>query len=215
MDLKEADVIAVCSTYRTIAKKLMHDADALAGSRDLVRLTAAASTMEWAAGDLAKAAGISLPDSGATATEPEPKLPSNIVCLETAKLGAQLAIDLTDLYRAHVEPAPAGRQPERMAYVQAMDEGAARRRIALVLSAIEFVEKDEAAERISDCQSATRLIKQGVSQDRSQRLFEVGQKNGVPEFVRYPLFFLRDPAALALKWAEITRERLLRTGDVT
>jgi hypothetical protein len=192
----------------------MREADALAGARDLVRLTATATALEWAAGDLATAAAVALPNGNQAANEPEEKPHSTIVRLEPLRLARQFTIDLSSLHRAHVEPAPGRPQPERMAYVESLDEETARRKIASVLAAIEYIKVDEAAERISNCQSAQTVIKEGVSEDRLLRLFEIARKGDrVTEFVREPLFLIRQPAALALKWASIPREYLVRAGD--
>lgn len=214
MDMREADVIALCVRFRTRATKLMREADALAGARDLVRLTATATTLEWAAGDLATAASVAIPDTNRVPDEPETKSHSTVVCLERPRFARQFTIDLSSLHRAHVEPAPDRRQPERMAYVESLDEESARRKIATFLAALEYIKFEEAAERVSNCQSAHAVIKEGVSEDRLLRLFEVA-RNGdkVTEFVREPLFLLRRTAPLALKWASIPQDYLVPTGD--
>lgn len=204
MHLQEAEIVSLCERFRTRAKRFMRDADALAGARDLVRLSAAASTLEWAAGDLAMAAGISLPDV-ATETENSEASPlSKVVHLESPSSAGMPTIDVSRLHRAHVEPCPNNYYPERMAYVEAMDEEAARLRVAEVVAALELIRIGDAKERVSDCRRATDLIKEGVSEDRILRLFEVARDgNRITAFAGEPLFLVRRPAALILKWASI------------
>jgi hypothetical protein len=69
-------------------------------------------------------------------------------------------------HRAHIEPCPNNYYPERMAYVEAMDEDAARLRVAEVVAALELIRIGDAKERVSNCRRATDLIKEGVSEDR-------------------------------------------------
>lgn len=129
-------------------------------------------------------------------------------CLEdTLRASGVPAIDLSRVHRAHIEPCPNNYFPERMAYVDAMDEDSARRRVAEVVAASELIRIEDAKERVSDCRRATDLIKDGVSEDRILRLFEVARDGDrASVFVDEPLFLVRRPAALILKWASIRRD---------
>jgi hypothetical protein len=207
MPLQEADIASLCVRFRTRAKKFMREADALAGARDLVRLSTTASTLEWAAGDLASAAGIPLPDIDPNAGNLETSPSSKVVQLKGPLSVAVSTIDVARIHRAHVEPCQNNYYPQRMAYVEAMDEDSARRRVAEVVAALELIRIEDARERVSDCRRATDLIKEGVSEDRLLRLFEVARDGDrVTAFVSEPLFLVRRPAALILKWASIPRE---------
>jgi len=208
MDLQETAIVAVCMRFRTRAKKLMREADELAGARDLVRLTASATTLEWAAGDLAILAGISLPDASPEGEDTTARALSKVVHLEPRRMATASAIDLSRIYRAHVEADPGSFSLERMAYIEsALGEDSARQRLVAILSAWEFVKPEEMAERVSNCQSARQVIKEGVSEDRELRLFEAARSGDkVTAFVREPLFLLREPAALIRKWASIPWE---------
>jgi hypothetical protein len=187
----------------------MQEADALAGARDLVRLSTTASTLEWAAGDLAAAAGIPLPDVELHVENLEASPPSKVVNLKNST-GNVPTIDVSRLHRAHIERCPNNYYPERTAYVEAMDEDSARRRVAEILAALELIRIEDARERVSDCQRAADLIKEGVSEDRILRLFEVSRDGDrATSFVAEPLFLVRRPAALILKWASIPRERVV------
>lgn len=209
MSLQEAEIAALCVRFRARAKKFMREADALAGARDLVRLSTTASTLEWAAGDLAAAAGIPLPDVELPGENPEGSPSSKVVHLKSP-MGNVPTLDVSRLHRAHIEPCPNNYYPERMAYVEAMDEDSARRRVVEVLAALELIRIEDARERVSDCRRATDLIKEGVSEDRMLRLFEVARDGDrAISFVAEPVFLVRRPAALILKWASIPRDRMV------
>ena len=191
----------------------MGEADVLAGARDLVRLSTAASTLEWAAGDLAAAAGIPLPDIAANVENLEASPPPKVVHLKSPPSVGVPNIDVSRLHRAHIEPCPNNYYPERVVYVEAMDEDSARRRVVEILAALELIRIEDAKGRVSDCRRATDLIKEGVSEDRILRLFEVARDGDrVSAFVDEPLFLVRRPAALILKWASIRRDG---SGDAT
>ena len=201
-----SQIESLCVRFRSRAKKFMREADALAGARDLIRLSATASMLEWAAGDLAAAAGIPLPDVEPHVENLEERPTPNVVHLKSPPAVGMPTIDVSRLHRAHIEPCPNNYYPERMAYVEAMDEEAARRRVAEVVAAIEVIRIEDARERVSNCQRATDLIKQGVSEDRIVRLFEVARDGDrITAFVDEPLFLVRRPALLILKWASIPR----------
>jgi hypothetical protein len=96
-----------------------------------------------------------------------------------------------------------------MAYIESIDEDSARRRIVAILAAWEFLKPQDAEERVSNCQSARDIIKEGISEDREMRLFEVARSaTAVTAFVREPLFLLQAPGALIRKWASIPQEDL-------
>ena len=191
MPLQEAEIASLCVRFRTRAKKFMREADALAGARDLVRLSTTASTLEWAAGDLAAAAGIPLPDSEPHVENMEASLPAKVVHLKSLLSVGVPTIDVSRLHRAHIEPCPNNYYPERMAYVEAMDEDSARLRVAEVVAALELIRIEDAKERVSDCRRATDLIKEGVSADRMLRLFEVARDGDrVTAIVSEPLFLV-------------------------
>jgi hypothetical protein len=182
----------------------------LAGARDLVRLTATANTLEWAAGDLATLAGIDLPDCNSGPEKLLARPSSSVVHFESRRLVSASSIDFSRLYRAHVEADhPDSHRPERMAYIESIDEDSARRRIVAILAAWEFLKPQDAEERVSNCQSARDIIKEGISEDREMRLFEVARSaTRVTAFVREPLFLLQAPGALIRKWASIPQEDL-------
>lgn len=207
MQIQESDIVTLCRKFRSSGRRYMTEANALAGARDLIRLTATATTLEWAASELATVACIPLPEiSEETKTVPSPSEKIVELPLDRDKSTRGIAaIDISRLFRAHIEPDPErAHYPERWAFFEGYDDDYARRRIASILAAAEMIRPQEAAERVSACQSARDLIKQGLSDDRELRLFEVARlDNRVTKFVQQPLFILAEPAALIRKWASI------------
>src|SRR6267143_1300175 len=61
VSLNETEITALCERFRVRAETFRCEAVASARSGDIVRLTAMASTLEWAARELYFSAGISLP----------------------------------------------------------------------------------------------------------------------------------------------------------
>jgi hypothetical protein len=202
--MKEHEIAALSMRFRSRARKLRGDVEALAGALDIVRLSAAISTWEWAAEDLEALAGIPLPDVNRRPEYLDTKAASNVVHLKTPTSSGVPTIDVSRLHRARVEPSPNYDYPERLVFVEAMDDDNARFRTAVTVAALEFIKLEEAEERVSCCQSARDLFKVGASEDRMLRLFEVTRNGGsVTAFVREPYFLVERPAALILKWASI------------
>jgi hypothetical protein len=219
MNLQEPVVAALCGHWRDRAKVVMRDADTLSGARDQIRLTAIATTLEGAAGELAAAARIALPLDGPKDIVPAATAHPNVVQLKSAgpvpsgstgeKRIELQHIDLNRLFRAHVEPLYKS-SPERFAYVDASDSGMACHRIAKALAGLEYAEVADVAERISDCQSAKVLIREGVSEDRVLRIFELTRSvNRIAGYVKEPLFLLDAPAVLIWKWASLPWDKVL------
>src|SRR5690242_11394385 len=115
MQLQENEIAAVCGKWRDRAKVVMRDADTLSGARDQIRLTAIATTLEGVAGELATAAGIALPlgggspDAVSDVTAQQKVVPLKAAGSAPTSSGAGKPmelrhLDLTRLFRAHVEP---------------------------------------------------------------------------------------------------------------
>lgn len=109
-------------------------------------------------------------------------------------------IDLSDLYRASVEPLD-WRGSLRMVFVEASSERDARLKVAAVLAILEYRSITEAESRVYNVKSARHCLDDGSSADLERRMFEVGRRGLA--FVRQPIFLLREPAALTRKWAQI------------
>ena len=106
------------------------------------------------------------------------------------------------LYRAHIGAA-ASSDPERTAFVEAASHGAAIRKIANAVAALELRLPESVQERIYNVLSATELIEEGGSADIEARLFEAGWSGTAPYFVDEPLF-LGTPPGLIRKWASLS-----------
>ena len=219
MNLQEPVIAALCGVWRDRAKVVMRDADALSGARDQIRLTAIATTLEGAAGELASVARIELPLDGPKDIVSVATAHPNVVQLKSAgpvptgsgseKQIELQHIDLGRLFRAHVEPLHKS-SPERFAYVDASDGDMARHRIAKTLAGLEYAEAADVAERISDCQSAKALIREGISEERVLRIFELTRSgNRVTRYVKEPLFLLDAPAVLMWKWASLPWDKVV------
>ena len=113
-------------------------------------------------------------------------------------------IDITRLYRAFVSPSEF-RDQERTVFVEAFSRETAIRKIAAVVSALEYGATDESVrERVYNCTSAVELAEEGVSEDHALRLYETGWcASEVISWVDQPLFLVREPAALIRAWARI------------
>ena len=114
------------------------------------------------------------------------------------------ALNLTRVYRAHVQPAD-WPSAERTAFIEASSHHAAVRKIAVVVAALEYRSPDPVEERIYNCKGAEECIEEGLSADLELRLFEIGWNGHEPiAFVEHPLFLLDECVALIRKWAAIT-----------
>jgi hypothetical protein len=152
MQIQETDIVALCRKFRSSGRRYMTEANALAGARDLIRLTATATTLEWAASELATVACIPLPEiSEEIKTAPRPS--QTIVELPLSRdrptRGIE-SIDISRLFRAHIEPDPErAHYPERWAFFEGYDDDYARRRIASIVAAAEMIRRQE-CQRQSD-----------------------------------------------------------------
>lgn len=220
MQILETDIVNLCRKFRSCGKRYMTEADSLAGARDLIRLTATATTLEWAAAELATLACVPLPGTdgdeivSVIATNASPAIVEFSRRRDTSVRG-QSSIDISHLYRAHIEPDPERTHcPDRWAFIEGYDDDYARRRLAAIVAAAELIRPHEAEERVSICQSARNLIKEGVSHDRELRLFEVLRLGDrVTSFVQQPLFIVPSPAALIRKWASIPHSDVTTQED--
>jgi len=109
-------------------------------------------------------------------------------------------IDLSDMYRASVEPID-WRCSVRMVFIEASSERDARMKVAGVVAILEHRSMAEAVSRVYNVKSARQCIDEGSSVDPELRMFEVGR--GGLAWVRQPIFLLREPASLTRKWLQI------------
>jgi hypothetical protein len=109
-------------------------------------------------------------------------------------------IDLSDMYRASVEPID-WRGSVRMVFIEASSERDARMKVAGVVAILEHRSMAEAVDRVYNVKSARQCIDEGSSVDPELRMFEVG-RSGLA-WVRQPIFLLREPASVTRKWLQI------------
>src|SRR3569833_2682488 len=103
MQIQETDIATLCRKFRSSGRRYMAEANALAGARDLIRLTATATALEWVASELATLACISLPEiSDETNTVPS-RSETNTEHPKNRKKTTRgtAVIDISRLFRAH------------------------------------------------------------------------------------------------------------------
>jgi hypothetical protein len=109
-------------------------------------------------------------------------------------------IDLSDIYRASVEPMD-WRGNVRMVFIEASSERDASLKVAGIVAILEHRSLAEAVSWVYNVKSPRQCIDDGSSVDPELRMFEIG-RSGLA-FVRQPIFLLKKPAALTRKWLQI------------
>ncbi len=114
-----------------------------------------------------------------------------------------LPAHLRRLYRAFVTPQRAT-DPERTFFVEAATHQAAGKKIAGVISTLEYTKLCDAEQAIYNVHSIDELIHEGLSEDIEARAFETGWSHdqGI-SWVEAPVFLVADPAPLLRAWARI------------
>lgn len=108
------------------------------------------------------------------------------------------------IYRVRIPPY-VWRDPVRFAFIEASSTGEACTRVANATRAFDTCPRSDLLQRVS-ATSHEDCLRRGVSDDLELRLFEVAWRDGVIiAWVEQPIFLLRAPGALTLKWASLDR----------
>lgn len=114
-----------------------------------------------------------------------------------------LPTHLRRLYRAFVTPQRAT-DPEKCFYVEAATHQAAGKKIAGVISTLEYSKLYDAEQAVYNVHSIHELIHDGLSDELEARIYECGVDHGRICFVEHPVFLVRDPAPLIQAWVRVT-----------
>ena len=115
-------------------------------------------------------------------------------------------LDMTNLWRALLEPEHP-HEPWRTVFIRAPDKTRAQSRIAAVLAALDERPTWAIAGRLRFALSAPDCIHFGWHPDLDSRLFllstEPHELRALGWVVPHPLFLVREPRDLLLKWAQV------------